>query len=82
MTATSAASELHEIIGDELMEQVCDRLGGQRVYIPRTWYCSEELADAFNRVIHEATTVGSAYETVAEEFSVSPRTVQRAVAHG
>ena len=79
----SAATELQSIVGDSLMQQICDRFGGQVVYIPATLPGRNRLIlHDFNAVVPDCPSVHSAYETVAEAHHVSPRTVRRLVANG
>lgn len=76
----SVAIELQSIIGESAMGIICDRFGGQRIYIPHTAPSrAQRIADDFKRVIPTAGSVGLAYEQVASTHHVSPRTVQRIV---
>jgi hypothetical protein len=76
----TTAEELAEIIGPELMTEVRDRLGGQRIYIPTTAPDRHEfIAQRFDDVIGIAPSVMSAYQIVAQETDVAVRTVRRVV---
>ena len=82
MNTTSGASQLMGIVGPELMDEICNALGGQTIYIPcrsPDFARDNRVCAEFNEVIHEAPSVGSAYARVAAIEDVSPRTVQRII---
>ena len=77
----TAFSILAGIVGGDKAQEVCRKLGGERVYVPQRVpreHDAEELREAFERAIGKTVSVTSAYEQVATEFNVSQRTVQRA----
>jgi len=79
----TTADELCELIGEDAMERIRRRFGGCRVYIPHAPRVkTQKIVADFNRVIHSAASVGVAYETVAHENDVSPRTVRRIICGG
>ena len=82
MDTLSAASQLHRIVGDDFMIEICTVFGGQTVYIPQHIPDPErdsKMTADFNRILHESTSVGSAFVQIGEAYDVSPRTVRRAV---
>ena len=82
MDTLSAASQLHAIVGDELMIEICTVFGGQAIYIPQHIPDPErdgKMVADFNQRLHEAASVGNAYVQIGEDYGVSPRTVQRIV---
>ena len=79
----SAATVLRDMVGDEMMQRICDTFGGEHIYLPETPPGRSRLIlEQFNAEISMSASVHSAYETVAKEFDVSPRTVQRVVCAG
>ena len=82
MNDTSAASQIMDIVGEDLMAEICDALGGQTVYIPTRvpdFARDHRICLEFNEAVHSTSTVGSAYVKVAQLEGISPRTVQRAI---
>ena len=82
MDTISAATQLHQIVGDDLMERICDTFGGQSIYIPQRipdFARDDRVCLEFNEIIHTTTSVGSAYVKVGEKEGISPRTVQRII---
>ena len=79
----SAATELQNIVGYEKMQMICSMFGGGTIYIPETPPGRAKLIlHEFDEVVPLCASVQSAYETVAKEFDVSTRTVQRVVCAG
>ena len=80
MSETSVLNEIQSIVGDEMMEEICRRLGGERVYIPvRLPLDSQEVCDEFVVIVHDGSTAMSAYQQLADEHHVSPRTIMRTI---
>ena len=81
MSEATALSEIVSIVGEEKMREICQRLGGERVYIPRRVPTLEdvEICQEFNTLLHDGSTCGNAYQTIADAHGVSVRTVQRAI---
>ena len=80
--STITATDVLAVIGPDLMDELCDKFGGQKVYIPQVVPDrSEKIAADFNRLIHGSASVGIASELVALENGVSTRTVRRVI-HG
>ena len=82
MNSISAATQLHQIVGDDLMEQICDAFGGQAIYIPQRipdMTRDYRVCREFNDIIHTEPSVGSAYVKIGEKEGLSPRTVQRII---
>ena len=73
---------LQEIIGDELMERVCQELGGASVYIPTHPHDHDRdsrLVYAYVEQRRSGATCMSAYQTTADEFGLSRRRVRQIV---
>ena len=82
MDTASAATIIGQIVGDELMSEICDALGGQTAYIPRQppdFARDHRVCLEFNEVIHTAASAGRAYAIVGKMENLSPRTVQRII---
>ena len=80
MNEGSAATEILSIIGTSAMEELCQRLGGERVYIPLVPPADEqEICAAFEKVLRRGTPCMGAYEQVAKTYGLSARTIMRIV---
>jgi len=83
MSEASAATVLQQIVGDEIMAEICRELGGQRVYIPKAVPRQRPepllVLTAFEEVLGTAPSITDAYQMVADTFHMSSRTVMRVV---
>ena len=80
MTETSAFSIVTQIVGKEAAEAIREHFAGEMVYIPRRPALDVEMIRAeVDEALPDSASVQSAYETVAERHSVSPRTIRRLV---
>jgi len=74
---------LQDIIGADLMKEVCNHLGGERVYIPTRPF-DENRNDKIERVfvsgVRSGATCMSAYEIAANHVQLSVSRVRQIVA--
>ena len=83
MGEVSAFSEIQSIVGAEAAEELCFRLGGESVYIPRRPELDANvIAREFNAKLHDGSTCGNAYKQIAQQHDVSARTIMRLIATG
>jgi len=79
----SMGKVLQDIIGDELMEEVCKHLGGERVYIPTRPFDNErndKIEKVFVSVLRSGATCMNAYELAANDAQLSISRVRQIVA--
>jgi len=79
----SAATDIQAIVGEELMQRICRKLGGMRIYIPHSPPIAErrnrEIVKQFYSLRVSGQTAMSAYHTLSEQYDLSERWVQEIV---
>lgn len=80
MNETSALAIIQSIVSADEMAEIRRQLGGERIYIPaRQPLDGREVCDEFLGIVHGGSTTMSAYQQLAEEHNVSPRTIMRTI---
>jgi len=80
MNDDSAFVQMQSIVGPNLMAEICRQMGGERIYIPaRLPLDGESVCQEFVNIVHNGSTAMSAYQRLADEHHVSPRTIMRTI---
>jgi hypothetical protein len=82
MRESSCSSILQGIIGEEKMQEVCEALGGLKIYVPGKPLPTERnqrIAEEVVSLVANGTSQMDAYEAVSNEFGLSKRRVMQIV---
>ena len=78
----SSSTILLDIIGPEKMEEVCHRLGNDRISIPgniNDLQRNDNIKIEVDNKLQNGSTCMGAYEQLSREFDLSPRQVMRII---
>ena len=75
------SKRLLNCIGEDAMDRLCREFGGTKIYVPKHPPAKERIVFEFHSARKQTgLTCMAAYQTVAEEYDISVRQVQRIVA--
>lgn len=76
----TTSEKLHAIVGDELMDAICEKLAGETLYIPTKLPVNATMVRRdFEATLPGSSSVMVAYETVGKRHGLSARTIMRIV---